>query len=100
MQGRTVAEALGCVPIGTAMSNNEFQWWIARSNLKPLPSSRDELFQARALFFSMGNSGEVGKRPFRGVENARIDWFERKDNEDEDFMDHVKKLAEEQKANV
>ena len=47
----------------------------------------------------MGNSGEAGKRPFRGPENARIDWYKLKDNEDEEFMAHVNKLAEEQKAN-
>ncbi len=99
MQGRTVSEALGCVPIGTPMSNNEFQWWIARSSLKPLPAGREDLNNSRSLFFSMGNSGEAGKRPFKQPKNAMIDWFKPKDSEDEDFMAHVNKLVEEQKAN-
>jgi glucan biosynthesis protein len=99
MQGRTVSEALGCVPIGTPMSNNEFQWWVARSRLKPLPSQREELHNSRSLFFSMGNSGESTKRPFKQPKNAMIDWFKVKDSEDEDFMAYVQKVAKEQEAN-
>jgi len=34
------------------------------------------------------------------MSSAKIDWFKQSDSEDEEFMNHVNKLAEEQKNNV
>ncbi len=99
MQGKTVAELLGCVPPNTPMSDNEFQWWVARSKFKPLPAIREDIYAARDVYFSMGNSGKPTARPFKTMSKATIDWFTEPDQEDTEFMDYVKQVTEENKTN-
>ena len=91
MRGCTVAQVMGLTRHKESISNNELKWWFARSSMKPLPSTREDLRNAASLFFSSGKY-EIK------AEDALKDWYEIPVTEEEKWGDakaEVKKLQAE-----
>ena len=54
MKGCSIAELMGISKHRDYISNNELLWWQARSNMKPLPAVRADIYHAEDLIFASG----------------------------------------------